>query len=79
ILRASTHLTPSRHARAPHPTQNAQSRQSHPRMIAGFETGRSVRHLARVFEEADRIGLFEDPELAAARATAYFRGQGIGS
>ncbi len=25
ILRASTHLTPSRHARAPHPTQNAQS------------------------------------------------------
>ncbi|NYJ66070.1 hypothetical protein HNR16_000858 [Pseudoclavibacter chungangensis] len=48
-------------------------------MIAGFETGRSVRHLARVFEEADRIGLFEDPELAAARATAYFRGQGIGS
>jgi len=52
--------------------------QSHVRMIAGFETGRSILHLADLFELADGIGLFPDPELAAERAAAYFRGQGVG-
>ncbi|GGM62180.1 dihydrodipicolinate synthase family protein [Microbacterium saperdae] len=51
--------------------------QSHFRMIAGFETGRSLLHLARVFEAANEIGLFVDPDLAAGRATAYFRGVGV--
>ncbi|GEK81328.1 dihydrodipicolinate synthase family protein [Agrococcus baldri] len=51
--------------------------QSHFRMIGGFETGRSLLHLARVFESANAIGLFEDPERAAARASGYFRGVGV--
>lgn len=51
--------------------------QSHFRMVAGFETGRSLVHLADVFESANSIGLFPDPEASAARAAAYFRGQGV--
>lgn len=51
--------------------------QSNFRMVAGFESGRSALHLAQVLEQADQIGLFEDPQLAATRATAYFRGLGL--
>lgn len=51
--------------------------QSHFRMVAGFESGRSLIHLAQVFEAANRIGLFPDPDNAAARANAYFRAQGV--
>jgi hypothetical protein len=41
--------------------------QDHFRMLDGLESGRSILHLARVFELADRAGLLRDPELAAAR------------
>lgn len=51
--------------------------QSHFRMIAGFETGRSVSHLSELFDAANSLGLFPDPDLTAARACAYFHGQGL--
>jgi hypothetical protein len=51
--------------------------QSHFRMLAGFESGRSLVHLADLFETANSIGLFPDPEMSAARASAYFRAQGL--
>ena len=51
--------------------------QGHFRMMAGFESGRSVVHLADLFESANSIGLFPDPEASAARASAYFRAQGL--
>lgn len=51
--------------------------QSHFRMIGGFETGRSVLHLAGLVEAGFGIGLFADPELAAHRASAYFAGIGL--
>ncbi|HCB59986.1 MAG TPA: hypothetical protein DEP82_19295, partial [Arthrobacter bacterium] len=51
--------------------------QSHFRMLAGFESGRSLVHLADLFEAANSIGLFPDPQLSAARAAAYFRVQGL--
>jgi hypothetical protein len=51
--------------------------QSHFRMVAGFESGRSILHLADLFETANSIGLFPDPAASAARASAYFRAQGL--
>lgn len=51
--------------------------QSHFRMLAGFESGRSLVHLADLFESANSIGLFPDPEASATRASAYFRAQGL--
>ena len=36
-------------------------------MVAGLQAGRSVPHLVRTFELADRAGLLLDPELAAHR------------
>jgi hypothetical protein len=51
--------------------------QSHFRMLAGFESGRSLVHLADLFESANSIGLFPDPQASAARASAYFRAQGL--
>ncbi|MEV8148237.1 dihydrodipicolinate synthase family protein [Arthrobacter sp. NPDC080073] len=51
--------------------------QSHFRMIAGLESGRSILHLADLFDTANSIGLFPEPDLAAARAAAYFQGQGL--
>jgi hypothetical protein len=41
--------------------------QSHFRMVAGLESARSVVHLARLFELADRAGLWRDPDLAVKR------------
>jgi hypothetical protein len=52
-------------------------RQTHFRMLGGFETGRSLLHLADVLRVAGGIGLFADPEATAWRATAYFATQGI--
>lgn len=52
-------------------------RQDHFKMINGFETGRSLLHLADLTRAADAIGLFNNPDLAAHRATRYFAGQGI--
>ncbi|MDQ0851328.1 hypothetical protein QFZ65_003266 [Arthrobacter sp. B3I9] len=51
--------------------------QSHFRMIAGLESGRSLLHLADLFQAANGIGLFPDPETSAERASAYFRAQGF--
>ncbi|MCQ4080871.1 dihydrodipicolinate synthase family protein [Streptomyces sp. RB6PN25] len=47
------------------------------RMLRGFESGRSVLHLSDVFAEAISIGLFEDPQAAADRASRYFTGLGF--
>jgi hypothetical protein len=54
-----------------------EGRQSHFRMVAGFETGRSLRHLAELVRVAGGIGLFTDPDVTAARATAYFGAHGL--
>jgi hypothetical protein len=47
------------------------------RMLGGFESGRSVAHLAALVERANEIGLFTDPALSASRANAWFRGIGV--
>ena len=52
-------------------------KQDHFRMIGGFETGRSLTHLAELVRAADAIGLFTDPDFTAARASAYFAVHGI--
>ncbi|MCV7229044.1 dihydrodipicolinate synthase family protein [Mycolicibacterium komossense] len=52
-------------------------KQSHFRMIGGFETGRCLEHLAELIRAGDAIGLFPDPDLTAARATAYFAVHGL--
>jgi hypothetical protein len=51
--------------------------QDHFRMLGGFESGRSVVHLARCFELADRAGLLRDPDLAAARLRLYLALAGV--
>lgn len=48
------------------------------RMVAGFETGRSLLHLAELVRLAGELGLFGDPDFTARRATAYFASQGVG-
>lgn len=48
------------------------------RMMAGFETGRDMLHLADLVRVAGSIGLFTDPDFTAHRAEAYFASQGIG-
>lgn len=52
--------------------------QQHFRMIGGFETGRTLVHLADLVRAADAIGLFTDPDLTARRVATYFAAQGIG-
>ncbi|RVW05998.1 dihydrodipicolinate synthase family protein [Rhodococcus spongiicola] len=52
-------------------------KQNHFRMIGGFETGRSLLHLADLVRAADALGLFPNPDLAADRASAYFAVHGI--
>jgi hypothetical protein len=51
--------------------------QDHFRMLKGFETGRSLLHLAELVRVAGGLGLFTDPDGAAARVSAYFAAQGI--
>lgn len=41
--------------------------QSHFRMVAGLENGRSLLHLCKLFILADQAGLLRNPELAVAR------------
>lgn len=41
--------------------------QSHFTMVGGLHSARSLPHLARAYELADRIGLFPDPALAESR------------
>jgi Protein of unknown function (DUF993) len=52
-------------------------KQAHFRMLGGFETGRSLLHLADLVGAADSIGLFDDPEFSAHRVRAYFGVHGI--
>ncbi|WP_328725299.1 dihydrodipicolinate synthase family protein [Streptomyces sp. NBC_00259] len=44
--------------------------QSHFTMVGGLQSARSLPHLARAYELADRLGLFPDPELAEVRMTS---------
>jgi hypothetical protein len=47
------------------------------RMIGGFESGRSLLHLAELVRTAGGIGLFTDPDSTAHRAEAYFVSHGV--
>ncbi|GAB5077056.1 dihydrodipicolinate synthase family protein [Arthrobacter sp. AD-310] len=47
-------------------------------MVGGLHSGRSVCHLAKTFELADRAGLLKDPALAAFRMSDYLRINGVG-
>jgi hypothetical protein len=46
-------------------------------MVAGLEGSRSPEHLGELLVAADRLGLFPDPDLTAARARAWFSAQGV--
>ncbi|TLM80697.1 dihydrodipicolinate synthase family protein [Pseudarthrobacter sp. NamE2] len=47
-------------------------------MVGGLHSGRSVCHLARTFELADKAGLLKDPALAAFRMSDFLRINGVG-
>ncbi|HKS98347.1 MAG TPA: DUF993 family protein [Rugosimonospora sp.] len=51
--------------------------QRHFTMVGGLQAGRSPAHLARLLVLADEAGLLPDPDLAAARARAYFTVAGV--
>ncbi|MEV7709209.1 dihydrodipicolinate synthase family protein [Streptomyces sp. NPDC088270] len=44
--------------------------QDHFTMVGGLQSARSLPHLAKAYELADRLGLFPDPELAESRMRA---------
>ena len=46
-------------------------------MVGGLHSGRSVLHLSRTLELADRAGLLRDPELAAFRMAGFLRTNGV--
>ncbi len=48
-------------------------------MVGGLHSGRSVLHLSRTLELADRAGLLRDPELAAFRMAGFLRTNGVGA
>ncbi|MGD9525911.1 DUF993 family protein [Pseudonocardia sp.] len=54
-------------------------RQRHFRMLGGLESGRDLAHLVAVWEAANAIGHFDDPEAAAARLLAHLAVHGIGT
>ncbi len=51
--------------------------QRHFTMVGGAQSARSLPHLARAYELADRLGLFPDPALAEARMRALLRVHGV--
>ncbi|MFF7195456.1 dihydrodipicolinate synthase family protein [Streptomyces sp. NPDC008079] len=51
--------------------------QSHFSMVGGLQSARSLPHLARAYELADRIGLFPDPGLAEARMRGLLAVYGV--
>jgi hypothetical protein len=51
--------------------------QSHFTMVGGLQSARSLPHLARAYELADRIGLFPDPALAEARMRRLLAVHGV--
>ena len=52
--------------------------QRHFRMLGGYESARSVLHLAELFRLADRAGLLRDPELAVTRMRGVLALSGVG-
>jgi hypothetical protein len=46
-------------------------------MVGGLQSARSLPHLSTVLRLADAAGALEDPELAAARWTAFLTVQGV--
>ncbi|WP_407286618.1 dihydrodipicolinate synthase family protein [Streptomyces sp. BP-8] len=51
--------------------------QSHFTMVGGLQSARSLPHLRRAHELADALGLFPDPELAAARMRGLLAVHGV--
>jgi hypothetical protein len=51
--------------------------QSHFRMLGGFESARSLPHLAGIFMLADHAGLLRDPDLAVARMRPVLATAGV--
>jgi hypothetical protein len=51
--------------------------QTHFTMVGGLQSARSLPHLARAYELADRVGLFPDPALAEARMRALLAVHGV--
>jgi Protein of unknown function (DUF993) len=51
--------------------------QSHFTMVGGLQSARSLPHLARAYELADRIGLFPDPALAEDRMRRLLAVHGV--
>ncbi|MFD3450969.1 dihydrodipicolinate synthase family protein [Streptomyces sp. NPDC058691] len=51
--------------------------QSHFTMLDGLHSARSLPHLARAYELADRIGLFPDPVLAESRMRNFLSVYGV--
>ncbi|MEU6478893.1 dihydrodipicolinate synthase family protein [Streptomyces sp. NPDC047017] len=53
--------------------------QRHFTMVGGLQSARSLPHLARAYELADRLGLFPDPELAEERMRTLLSLHGVTS
>ncbi|MET9609751.1 dihydrodipicolinate synthase family protein [Streptomyces sp. NPDC006512] len=53
--------------------------QEHFTMVGGFQSARSLPHLATAYELADRLGLFPDPGLAEARMRRLLDVYGVSS
>ncbi|CAM5234026.1 Dihydrodipicolinate synthase family protein OS=Streptomyces albaduncus OX=68172 GN=FHS32_000244 PE=4 SV=1 [Streptomyces griseoloalbus] len=51
--------------------------QSHFAMVGGLQSARSLPHLARAYELADRLGLFPDPKLAEDRMRTLLHLYGV--
>ncbi|WUJ32723.1 dihydrodipicolinate synthase family protein [Streptomyces sp. NBC_00388] len=51
--------------------------QSHFTMVGGLQSARSLPHLARAYELADRLGLFPDPALAESRMKSLLTVGGV--
>ncbi|WP_225844515.1 dihydrodipicolinate synthase family protein [Streptomyces sp. HPF1205] len=53
--------------------------QSHFTMVGGLQSARTLPHLARAYELADRVGLFPDPHLAESRMRGLLAAYGVDS
>ncbi|MEV0000094.1 dihydrodipicolinate synthase family protein [Streptomyces sp. NPDC050848] len=51
--------------------------QAHFAMVGGLQSARSLPHLARAYELADRLGLFPDPERAESRMRSLLTVYGV--
>ncbi|MBB5935452.1 dihydrodipicolinate synthase family protein [Streptomyces zagrosensis] len=51
--------------------------QSHFTMVGGYQSARSLPHLARAYELADGLGLFSDPALAETRMKSLLTVHGV--